>query len=227
MTDPQTIAAALRRDFPDPAPSTDPTWFRPPALRVIDCVFTFRRNDDRPVGPRLEAFQRRFPAVESLSQLRALIGTYKSAALFSSDVLDSKDPTPAVTLTVLVDYLMRSALNRPGSEAAQLKAWAVCARPQDYLKLQISGFSLSAFQYLRMLFGANTTRPDLHAGQYVAAVLGHPVSDVQALLLLEEAAPLVPLQLRDLDPRRWQTHSRLSGGLAFQMISDTLLSADG
>lgn len=210
MTDSEQLAAALRLDFPSPSPTRAPAWTRPPALRVLDCVLAFRRNDDRPVEPRVNAFQRRFPAVESLPQLRALIATYKSPGLFGRDVLDSNEPALAETLKALLEYLIRTAIVGPGSEETQLKAWAACARPQDYLTLPIPGFSLAPFQYLRMLFGANTTRPDLQVGRYVAAVLGRPVSDVQALLLLEEAAPLVPVQLRDLDIADWKAPGRVS-----------------
>jgi hypothetical protein len=210
MTDSDQLAAALRQDFPSPAPSRDPAWSRPPALRILDCVLAFRRNDTRPIDPRVDAFQRRFPAVESLPQLRALIVSYKSPGLFARDVLDSNEPAPAETLRALLEYLIRMATVGSGSEETRLKAWAACARPQDHLTLQIPGFGLAAFQYLRMLFGANTTRPDLQVGRYVAAVLGRPVSDVEALLLLEEAAPLVPVQLRDLAIADWKAPARVS-----------------
>jgi hypothetical protein len=141
--------------------------------------------------------------VESIRQLGSLLSTYKSPALLAKNVLHSNDPTPAVTLQALVEYLMRMALAGSGSEVTQLKAWAACARPQDYLTLRIPGFNLAGFQYLRMLLGANTTKPDLPVGRYVASVLGRPVADVEALLLLEEAAPLVPLRLRDLTATSW------------------------
>jgi hypothetical protein len=203
MTDSELLTAALRRDFATLAPSADRAWFRPLTLRVIDCVLSLRRADDRPIGPRLDAFQERFPEVESLRHLGSLLSTYKSPALFARDVLHTNDPTPAATLIALVDYLIRMALAGPGTEAAQLKAWAACARPQDYLTLRIPTLSLAGFQHLRMLLGANTTKPDLHIGSYVATVLRRPVSDVEALLLLEEAAPLVPLRLRDVTAASW------------------------
>jgi hypothetical protein len=203
MTDPHRIAAALRRDFANLAPSADRTWFRPLALRLLDCVLSLRRHEDRPVEPRLEAFQEYHPEVESVRQLHHLLGAYRSPAVLARDLLQSNDPSLGATLKSLVEYLERMALAGAGSEATQLKAWAACARPQDYLTLRIPGFGLAGFQYLRMLLGANTTKPDLHIGRYVATALGRPVSDVEALLLLEEAAPLVPILLRDLTAASW------------------------
>lgn len=208
MTDPEVLATALRRDFGAIEPASDRSWFRPLALRLIDCVLSMRRADNRPVEPRLDAFRDRFPAVESIRDLHVLLGTYRSPALFAREVLETNDPTPAAVLIALADVLTRVADAGPGTEAARLKAWAACARPQDYLTLRIPTLTLAGFQYLRMLLGANTMRPEPHMARYVSAVIGRPVSDVEAILLLEEAAPLVPLRLRDVTPARW--HARRS-----------------
>jgi hypothetical protein len=173
-------------------------------VRVIDCVLSLRRPDDRPVAPTLEAFERRFPAVESVQQLRALIGNYKSPALFAKDALESSDPARAQMLKALVEYLIRAALATPGPDRELLQAWARKARPQDYLTVQIPGFTLAAFQHLRRLLGANTAAPQVQVNRYIAGVLGRPVSDVQGLLLLEEAAQEAGVDLRDVESSRWE-----------------------
>jgi len=175
---------------------------------VIDCVLSLNRDYDQFVVPRLDAFEHRFPAVETILQLRSLVSSYRSPSAFTNDALDNKDPSKAAVLRAVVEYLVRAALGRPGSELDQLKAWAARARPQDYLTLQIPGFGLAGFQYLRMLFGANTTKPGVHVSRYVAAAVGHPVSDVQALLLLEEATSLLGLRLRDIDTTIWEHAAR-------------------
>jgi hypothetical protein len=203
MTDPERLAAALRRDFSALTPSADRAWFRPLALRVIDCVLSMRQADERPIAPRLEAFRDRFPAVESVRDLADLLSTYRAPVRFAREVLETNDPAPAATLIALVDHFTRFALTGTGTETAQLKAWAVCARPQDYLTLRIPTLTLAGFQYLRMLLGANTLRPTPHLRRYILKVVGRPVSDVEAILLLEEAAPLVPLRLRDITGARW------------------------
>jgi hypothetical protein len=208
MTDSEQLAAALRRDFPRVAPSADRAWSRAPAVRVIDCVLSLNRQYDTFVVPRLEAFEGRFPAVETVRQLHALINNYRSPAVFANDALSYNDPSRALTLRAVVEYLLRTALGGHGSELDQLKAWAEQAHPQEYLTLQIRGFGLAGFQYLRMLFGANTAKPDVHISRYVAGAIGRSVADVQALLLLEEASHLVGLTLRDLDTTIWEQSAR-------------------
>ncbi len=202
MTDVEQLAAALRHDFAEPSPPPDRAWSRAIAVRLLDAVLSLRRPDDRAVTERLDGFERRFPAVESLGQLRALLTSYKSAALFAKDVLDLPEPSAVTVVRGLLDYLIRS-IEGPGAEVERLRLWAQRARPQDYLTLQIPGVGLAVFQHLRMLYGANTIRPDGMVGRYVGSVLGHPVADVQALRLLEEAAQQARVRLRDIGPGDW------------------------
>jgi hypothetical protein len=71
------------------------------------------------------------------------------------------------------------------------------------------GFGLAGFQYLRMLFGANTTKPDVHVRQYVSEAVGRRrVSEVEALNLLERAASDAGIGLRDLDTTIWEKSAR-------------------
>jgi hypothetical protein len=93
-------------------------------------------------------------------------------------------------------------------QLAQLETWAANAKPDEHFMLGISGFAIGGFQYLRMLFGANTTKPDIHIQRYVASSVGHRVSDTQALALLEVAATEAGVSLRDLDTTIWERSAR-------------------
>ncbi len=94
------------------------------------------------------------------------------------------------------------------SEETSLKKWANDARPQDYLMVHVHGFGLAGFQYLRMLFGANTTKPDVHIRAYVGKVLNRSVSDLEALDFLQHAAEQSGVKLRDLDTTIWEASAR-------------------
>jgi hypothetical protein len=155
------------------------------------------------VPERVDAFARRFPAVEGLPQLRSLMQSYKSQALFAKDVLGLPEPSSVELLRALCDHLVKTVLDGPGAEVERLRLWAQRARPQDYLTVKAPGFGLAGFQHLRALFGANTTRPDGAIGRYLALVLGRPVADVQGILLLEEAAERAKVRLRDVDQGGW------------------------
>lgn len=203
MSDVEQLAAALSRDLPAPAPPPAGARVRAPAVQLLECVLTLRRGEEKPVPDRLDAFERRFPAVEGLPQLRALVQSYKSSALFAKDVLAHAEPSSVELLRALCDYLVKTVLDGPGAEVERLRLWAQRARPQEYLAITAPGFGLAGFQHLRVLLGANTTRTDSAMGRYVAAVLGRPVADVQALLLLEQAAERAKVRLPDVDQGGW------------------------
>ena len=60
------------------------------------------------------------------------------------------------------------------------------AQPEDYLTLNIKGCGIACFQWLRMLFGADTAKPDVHIVNFLSENLGKKVSQIEAVYLMEE-----------------------------------------
>lgn len=190
-------------------PSTDRAWSREPALRVIDCVLSLRRDYDAFVAPRLDNFERDHPDVRTIRELRDLIAQYPSADAFVTEVLKYRHADRATTLEAIVKWLSTvSGDGSPAEQLSKLRQWAADAHPGDHVAVRIRGFGLAGFRYLRMLFGANTTKPDVHICRFVASVVGHTVSDIEALQLLEHAAPEAGIILRDLDTTIWESSAR-------------------
>jgi len=208
MTDLELVVAAIHT-LGTLKPSIDPAWSRPPASKVIDCVLSLRRRYDSFVVPRLDSFEQSHPDIRSIHDLRYLIDSHPSPARFSERVLNYRDPARAQTLSGMVGYLVRVLDHGSGrSESDTLTHWANGARPADYRTVGVRGFGLAGYQYLRMLFGADTTKPDVHICRFVRNALNRPVTDVAALEILEQAAPLAGVKLRDLDTTIWETSAR-------------------
>ena len=89
-----------------------------------------------------------------------------------------------------------------------LKQWAIQARPEECYGLNIKHFKLAGFQYLRMLFGANTTKPDVHIIRFLSDTLNRKVSDIESLLLLEAASERVGVSVRAVDKYIWKRGAR-------------------
>jgi hypothetical protein len=190
-------------------PSSDRAWRRVAALRVIDCVLSLNRNYDSFVVPRLDRFERKYPEVRSIADLQGLMAAYPSSAVFVAKCLDYHDDSRSATLSKVIDWLVRiGGSSDYDTQMPNLARWAADAKPEDHFRLGIAGFGLGGFQYLRMLFGANTTKPDIHLQRYVASCVGHRVSDAQALTLLEAAAVEADVCLRDLDTTIWERSAR-------------------
>lgn len=208
--DARTLAERLRRDFPSPLPVPIPVWRRTPASRVIDCVLSLRKSYERVVKPRVKRFGERYPDVVSCSDLRSLIDTFASEEAFHKDALHMASPGKAAMLVGVLDYLIDIQQRFDGTtEEERLTAWARWARPGDYLMLDVPGFKLAGFQYLRMLFGAETTKPDVHILAYVGDALGRspatrPSEQVCAVYAIERAGEMLNVSVRSLDVAIWE-----------------------
>jgi hypothetical protein len=208
-TDHARLVAALREAAPSVRKSSDRAWKRDAAVRVIDCVLSLNRRYDSFVVRRLDGFERAHSGVRTVSDLQALIATYPSPYQFVAEALSYHDDARATTLSAVVDWLVGiSGCEDYATQLSSVERWAASAHPSQFASLGIRGFGLSGFQYLRMLFGANTTKPDIHIRRYVESCLGHTVSDLEALQLLESAAPEAGVVLRDLDTTIWESSAR-------------------
>ncbi len=204
MTDVQQLADILIERFGHVQAKADYAWPWP-SQNVLDCVLSLNRPYNAVVLPRVQAFAQKHPQVRSLAELKALIAAFPTATAFCAAELNYKDARRAGTLTGVIDYLIDAQTEHEGAdENERLARWAKWARPGDYLTVAVRGFGLAGFQYLRMLFGAQTTKPDVHVIAFVSEQLGRRVTDVQALHLLERAARLAGLPLREVDAEIWK-----------------------
>ena len=184
-------------------PSTDPAWNRAPALRVIDCVLSLNRNYDRFLVPRLEKFEKENAQTITATQLCEAISSASAAPEFVKTKLDYRDPARAITLFEVSKFCADK------EAGGGLEAWAREAKPAGHVDAGIRGFGIAGWQYLRMLFGGNTTKPDVHIIRFVERATGRErLSPMKALVLLEEAARITEVPLRDLDTTIWEESAR-------------------
>lgn len=207
------VVAALQRAFPSgPSRGKFDSWDFPP-LNVLDCVLSLNRNYDSFCLPRVERFKQRHPEIDSLQGLLRLIRSYASPLAFSVRELEYNDDKRAAVLVGVLEHLIDVQKPFTGaSELARLIQWANSVTPSDYQTPGVPGFGISGFQYLRMLFGAQTAKPDMHIRRFVSAAVGRPVDEVSALTLLEGAGGQLGWPLTDLDYAIWEKLARGTGG---------------
>jgi hypothetical protein len=209
MTDVEALIETLRTRFPSLPPQETEGWGGNPALNVLDCVLSLNRRYDSVVLPRVTRFAEKHTGVDTLQALQDLMGSYPSPFEFSAAELDYEDSRRADTLRGVISYLLDVEQNFPGSsELQRLRAWANWARPGDYAFTGVRGFGLAGFQYLRLLLGANTAKPDVWICRFVSESIARPVGPAEALFLLERAARRANLHLRDIDAAIWSQSAR-------------------
>ena len=197
------------------APSAFLAWQNAP-LNVLDCVLSLNRQYEKFCLPRVERFEDRRPDIQELPAFRELMLSYPTPLKFSEVELSYRDEGRALVLLGVTEYLLRALdafpptsgeLPGPESEMARLTAWARSVTPEDAWSTGVRGFALAGFQYLRMLFGVQTAKPDIHIRRFVSEAVGREVSDSESLTLLETAATQQNLPLADLDYSIWLEHS--------------------
>ena len=186
-------------------------WKCPP-LDVLDAVLSLNRRYEGFVLPRVYAFKRNHPDIIHLVQLNEMINGYASPLLFSKQELNYNDEKRAATIKDVVDRMLQVLKKYTGSsELEQLQTWAVSACPQDAFTFGVKGFGIAGFQYLRMLLGAQTTKPDVHITSFISGVIGRNVNQEEAILLLEHAASKISLSVRLIDNAIWKERSDYKG----------------
>ena len=199
MGDIELLTNALHSCFPSPPKQTENGWGKP-VLNVLDGVLSLNRNYDKIVLPRLRYFAHKHPGISTLADLHTAISSHPSPADFLTAELRYNDPQRASILQEVITYLLDIQHDFDGStENERLRAWAEWAHPGDFAFAGgVPGFALAGFQYLRVLFGANTTKPDSSICRFVSDSIGRKVGPAEALLLLERAAKRANLCIRDI-----------------------------
>ncbi len=182
---------------------------RSPAIKVIDCILSLRTSYDKIVLPRLKTFGSTHPDIQQITELANLMANYPTSYEFIQQELNFNSERKARILESVVRYVCKIVEETSTvSEEETLKQWAIRSKPQECYSLKIKGFKLAGFQYLRMLFGADTTKPDVHIIRFLSDTLNRKVSAIESLLLLEAASKRVDLSVRAVDSFIWKRGAR-------------------
>lgn len=201
------IAKRLEQIAPFCSP-IDPD-LRSSAIKLIDCVLSLRTSYDRVVVPRLKDFRKKHPDIQHVVDLENLMGNYPTPYTFIQQELNFNSEWKARILQQVVKFVSQIVRKTPDvSEEDSLKKWAVQAKPQECYSLNIKGFKLAGFQYLRILFGADTTKPDVHIIRFLSDILNRNISGIEALLLLDAASKRLRLSVRAVDSFIWKEGAR-------------------
>lgn len=215
------LTAKLEQITPHVSRSNDPERSNPPAVKVIDCVLSIRTSYKKVVVPRLDAFKSIHPNTRHVSDLAQLMAAYPTPHTFIVSELDYNSPRKARILREVVAFVCQNVQEAPNvPEEETLKQWAIQTEPQECYMLNIKGFKLASFQYLRMLFGADTTKPDVHIIRFVSNILNRNVSDIESLLLLEAASKRAGLSTRAVDRFIWNRGAESSGSNSVPLVPD-------
>ena len=184
-------------------------------LCCLDAVLSINRPYRRFVTPRLNRFRALCPSLTRLSQLARKLQRIP-AQKFGVEILNYNDPARVELLQRVVQRLIKIISRRENAtdELDVLKTWAIKASVDDYVNFEVRGIGLATYQYLRMLFGADTVKPDVHISKFVSKTLGRRIGERDTIKILEAGALRLGVSVLSLDHAIW-SHQTESSQLQF------------
>ena len=174
-----------------------------PAIALAEVVLAANRNYVKVVDPYIKEAQIKFPFVKTFDDLIELMKE-KNWEHFS-DFWHHKDEKKYNTLKSILSVItkLRENYSFPINDYELMNDWAINADVTKHSENpigRIPNVAVATFQHLRMVFGANTVKPD----QRVKEVLEYEfstskLSDINAVLAVEQIAKICTLTILEVD----------------------------
>ncbi|MDB5146643.1 MAG: hypothetical protein JWQ57_663 [Mucilaginibacter sp.] len=175
-----------------------------PAIALTEVVLAANRNYVKVVDPYIKEAEIKFPFVKTFDDLTELMKE-KNWEQFS-DFWHHKDEKKYNTLKSILYVITKLRENYSLVQIHDyelMNHWAINADVTKYSENpigRIPNVAVATFQHLRMVFGANTVKPD----QRVKEVLGYEfstpkLSDINAVLAVEQIAKICNLMVLEVD----------------------------
>lgn len=166
---------------------------------VLDAVLSINRKYYQFVVPRIQYFQENYSHIRTLKSLRSLI--HDEEVKFEKVWL-YRHPARLETLKSLVDKFLE--IIGEDNDLDALKKWAEDATYEDYANFRVKGIGIATFQYLRILLGADTIKPDVHIKRFVEELSGtKKMNDRNIIKIFDEIKKEIPISLRMFDKHIW------------------------
>lgn len=171
-------------------------------LICIDAVLSINRQYYKFVVPRIIYFQEKYSYINTLNKLIEVIE--QENIIGFSKYWNYKHDQRALTLYELTKKLIDITNEyKELDELSALKKWATEVSPLDYKQFNVNGIGLATFQYIRMMLGAKTVKPDVHIKKIITEILNEKINDAQIITLFEKACDDLELDISVVEHSLW------------------------
>ena len=210
-----TILARIRQIAPDPPPRDNTVLDQSPAVKVINSVLSLGLGYRKVIKPKLDAFQEKNPDVRQVTELAAFIKEdYQTPIDFLNKEFNYEHKPKSIRKANAINSVCEKLcgiINASPSvpEEDAIRQWALQAKPKGHSVWNIKEFRITGFQWLRMLFGADTAKPDKHVLNFLADTLNEKFPQtnekkkLEAVNLIEETSARSEFSARDIDRIIW------------------------
>lgn len=172
-------------------------------LVCLDAVLSINRKYYTFVVPRIIHFQNKYSGVTRLEELINLIDDVGIDGF--SECWNYNHTVRVKMLHNLCERLIEiSNLYKAENELLSLRKWASQVSINAYDCFNVAGIGFTTFQYIRMLLGANTVKPDVHIKNEISKIIGRKINDKYAVELFENACNDLELSTSDIEHYIWK-----------------------
>ena len=170
-----------------------------PVLTLIDTVLSINRQYNSFVKPRIKlikdsdinSFDKLSKELEKGDKHFMSLWNYKHAQRIE------------LLRNLLLYFINYKNDNNIKDDLEALKKWGEESSVEKYKDWDIKGIGFTTYQYLRMLCGANTVKPDIHILRTVTNGVGRKLSLKDNVKIIEDISRKMDIKARDLDHAIW------------------------
>ena len=165
---------------------------------IVESVLSLNRDYDNQVIKMVNRFKEEYPEIKGINQFICTFDNYKESdgkinfreyarAFFGC--YEVRKAEIIYNLVLKLKFIVKDV--HPQNEFNVFSEWAKKTKPEEVYILNIKNFKIAGFQYMRMLFGADTVKPDRRIMRYVNSILGdgYEIKDELVIIkLFEDAA---------------------------------------
>lgn len=178
-----------------------------PALTLVDAVLSINRNYNNFVKPRLEIIKT--SSISSFDELKEELdkGDKQFMEFWNYQHLQR-----VLLLKDLLEFFTKiKKENNLNSDIEALNFWANQSSVAGFSKWNIKGIGFTTYQYLRMLCGSDTVKPDVHISRIIEDAIGKRLSPKDNVLIIEKISKQMDVSARSLDHAIWLYSSSKNG----------------
>lgn len=191
----------------DPGFKPEEYGYESSVLICINAVLSIHRPYKSFVIPRVEYFAANYPHIKNLNHLAVTIqeiGYEGFNAVWNYQHSERVEILERLCLKFM-DY---AAAIGASNDLLAMRHWASHNSIADHRTFKVSGIGIVTYQYLRMLLGESTVKPDTHIVKACETVLGRRVSEIEAVMIVEEASEVIGFPAITIDNAIWNTYAR-------------------
>ncbi len=175
-------------------------------LILADVCLAWRNQYKKKVIPRVLSIKERYSSIKTLEQLQ---GTMESLGdRFNKEFWDFNSPRRKQMFSDLIaEFIQYKGKMLIENDLEAMRHWARNAVLEDYKKgingKPVTCLGIANYQYLRMLCGINTVKPDTHILRGVKDALGYETRPFQVVKLIEITSHHMGTSALEIDQLLW------------------------